>query len=296
MGLRDVTFKVDRGTSFGLLGSEGAGKSALLRILATLQRPTQGRVTIDGLDVVSHRTRVRQVVGYRAKSPTLHRHLTVHKHLRFWALVDGLSRAERTPRIADLVENLGLAEVVDDLVIDCSASIQSRVFLAQSLLSDPKVLLLDEPMIGLPLAERESFAQTLMELQKEGKTIVLSTARVEDVDLACKELVVMAQGRATVVFQTADLLHSIGAGHHARIFVEGEAVSAEVVAALSQLSGVLGHQQTGGSLILFVDPRSVKPPQVRKTLEQSGVEGAQVKAAEITLGDVFRALSQWEES
>ncbi len=222
--------------------------------------------------------------------------MSILKHLEFWSRVDGLSRAERAGKIGELMAFLELEDVAQDKVLESTASTQSNVFLAQTLLSDPDVILLDEPLVGFSASERDSYVQKLEVLRRDGKTIIMSSSKLEDVHSACSQLVVLSEGRGTRTYETDELLKAIGRGRHARIFVTGEAVPEKVRSALANLAGVTDVRQSEASIILYVDPGSFNPDEIQGVLEGEGVKQYAVKRAEITLGDVFRALSDKKES
>lgn len=293
VALQDVSFTVDEGTVVGLLGGDGAGKTTLLRIFATLLSPTRGRARIGGLDTVRERGCVKKIVGYGAKNPPIHRKMSIARHLHFWGMIDGLSRSERKKRVADLLRFLEIERFAGVAVIEAAADVQARVLLAQTLLSDPPVLLLDEPMVGLLGDEKQAYVQKLNGLNKEGKTIVFSTSKLEDIiQLASGKLIVMDEGQTTGAITRDWLLRAIGRGRHARVFVEGDSLSKEATAALSTLPGVLEYKQSESALILYVDPAKIDRERIVQTLDQAGAKQVVVKQAEITLGDVFRALSE----
>ncbi len=292
VALQDVSFTVDEGTVFGLLGADGAGKTTLLRIFATLLSPTRGRAWVGGLDTVRERGRVKKIVGYGAKNPPLHRKMSIARHLHFWGMIDGLSGSERKKRVANLLRSLEIERFAKVAVNEATADVQARVLLAQTLLSDPLVLLLDEPMVGLLGDEKQAYVQKLNGLTKEGKTIVLSSSKLEDIQLASGKLIIMDEGQTTGVYAKDRLLRAIGRGRHARVFVDGDSLSKEATEALSALPGVLEYKQSESSLILYVDPVKIDRERILQTLDQAGAKQVVVKQADITLGDVFRALSE----
>lgn len=294
--IENITLNVGNQTVFGLLGADGAGKTTLFRILATLLRPTRGWARIGGFDIVADRSRVKRIVGYAPKNPALHRRITVQDYLNFWGMVDGYSKAERIDRNAHLMSFLQLEGVASANVLECGTLAQALLFLAQAMYAGPEVILLDEPMVGFRASERDMYAEKLRSLAREGKTVLLSSSKLEDLRAACSHLVVMADGHTTRVYETRELLKAVGEGHHARIFVEGDNIPAKAISQISRHKGVIDIKQSGSSVVLYVEPLSVDGREIEGALEMTGVKGARVREAEITLGDIFRTLSSRKES
>lgn len=188
-----VSFDVEQGEIFGLLGADGAGKSTLLRILAGLRPPSAGFARIAGHDVMTDRRHLRDVVGYLAQSPPVPRDRTVAGYLDDWARIEGMRGRDRRARRETLFEVLGLNDVKEERVIDCTTFAQRRLFLGMALLSDPQVLLLDEPMGGLIPADRDAFLNLVREVS-EGKTTMLATSTLANAQPICTRIMTLAEG------------------------------------------------------------------------------------------------------
>ena len=288
--LRDLSFRVREGSIFGVLGNEGAGKTTLLRILSTLILPSEGGATIGGHSIIREREKVKILTGYVPHNPQFHRNLTVAKYLNFWARVDGLSGRVRKRRVAELVDFFDLGDTTGESVLGLSTSAQARLFLAEALLSDPQVLLVDEPLTSLSPEDATTLSRRLRDLKKEGKTILVTASRLRDVQDLSDEALILEGGRATEARKTADLLSAIGAARHARVFVEAEGFPSKVLSALKEHPDVIQVRETEVTLIVFVNPGKDISEDIRRAFREEGVEVKQIKRAEIPLSDSFRSL------
>lgn len=294
--LQNVSFEAERGAVFCLLGIEGAGKTTVLRILATLMAPSEGTARVGGYHVVTERDRVKGVIGYMPENPPLEDNLTMTKQLNFWGSVDGLPRAERRTRVNDLMELVGLTEVADTGVLECTTGQIKKLALAQALLSDPDLLLADEPMAALSAAEKKAMREILLRLHKEGKTIFLTSASLEDVGPICTDVLLLDLGRPTQSYTIDRLLGTIGQARQARVFVEADAIPSSTLSALKKLPDVVDLRQTDVALIAFVKPGTNALEEIERVLEEEKVDVTRIKRAEIPLTDVFRNLIRRESS
>ena len=184
---------------FGLLGPNGAGKSTLMRIICTLLVPSRGRVTVCGHDVTRERREVRELIGYLPQEFGAWRHHRAEEVLDTLARLSGLSnKRHRRARVAETLEQVGLASVADRKVKKLSGGMVRRLGVAQALVHEPRVLIVDEPTVGLDPEERMRFRQVMTRLGRD-RTILLSTHIVADLGGGCQEMALLDGGR--VVFQ-----------------------------------------------------------------------------------------------
>lgn len=192
--LAEVSFRVERGESFGLLGRNGSGKTTLLRILTGFRLPSSGRARVAGLDVVRRSLEVRRRIGYVSENPQLYPDLTVRGLLRFVADVRRLSRHERAARIEEAVQRFGLEPVFHRLVAHCSKGYRQRTALALAVLHHPEVVFLDEPTAGLDPEQRHA-TQQLIRTLAESSSVVLSSHDLGEVGALCSRALVLDRGR-----------------------------------------------------------------------------------------------------
>jgi ABC-type multidrug transport system ATPase subunit len=205
--LNGIDLTIERGM-FGLLGPNGAGKTTLMRILAGILRPTSGTVRIGGHDGTTERgrTAVKRVLGYLPQELGMYPDLTARQFLDYIAILKEMDdRTIRQQRVQELLETASLADVANRKLKTFSGGMKRRVGIAQALLNDPQLLIVDEPTAGLDPEERIRFRNLLAELAGE-RTILLSTHIVEDIAQTCRNLAIMTGGRVIFRGTTTDLL------------------------------------------------------------------------------------------
>jgi ABC-type multidrug transport system ATPase subunit len=205
--LREFTLELEPGV-LGLLGPNGAGKSSLMRILATVTRPTAGRVTWDGVDIAREPDTLRRVLGYLPQDFGVYPNLTPREFLDYLAAVRGLDAKAAARRIADLLELVNLADARDRPLGGFSGGMRQRVGIAQALLNDPRLLIVDEPTGGLDPEERVRFRNLLSDLSGE-RIVILSTHIVSDVEATATDIALIARGRLVRHARPEELLRSV---------------------------------------------------------------------------------------
>jgi ABC-2 type transport system ATP-binding protein len=206
-GLRDVRLEIRPGV-LGLLGPNGAGKSTLMRILATVTRPTEGRVLWNGGDIERTPDPLRRVLGYLPQDFGVYSHLTAQEFLEYLAAVKGLDGAAARRRIDELLAVVNLGEARSRLLGGFSGGMKQRVGIAQALLNDPQLLIVDEPTAGLDPEERVRFRNLLSELSGE-RIVILSTHIVSDVEAVATDIAVLGGGRLLAHAAPEELLRRV---------------------------------------------------------------------------------------
>jgi ABC-2 type transport system ATP-binding protein len=192
--LRDVSLEIPRGM-FGLLGPNGAGKSTLMRTIATLQEADTGSITLDDIDVLKQKDEVRKVLGYLPQEFGVYPRISAETLLDHFALLKGIARAgERKAVVQALLQQTNLWDVRKRNLGTFSGGMRQRFGIAQALLGDPKLIIVDEPTAGLDPQERNRFLNLLSEIG-ENVVIILSTHIVEDVSDLCRRMAIISQGR-----------------------------------------------------------------------------------------------------
>jgi ABC-type multidrug transport system ATPase subunit len=192
-GLREFSLELGPGV-LGLLGPNGAGKSTLMRILATVTRPTTGRVTWDGVDLARQPDVLRRVLGYLPQDFGVYPNLNAVEFLEYLAAAKGLDAASSKRRIAELLELVNLTEARRRPLGGFSGGMRQRVGIAQALLNDPRLLIVDEPTAGLDPEERVRFRNLLADLSGE-RIVILSTHIVSDVESTASDIALISHGR-----------------------------------------------------------------------------------------------------
>ncbi|SHE96734.1 ABC transporter ATP-binding protein [Streptoalloteichus hindustanus] len=192
----------------GLLGPNGAGKSSLMRIMATVTRPTSGRVLFEGTDVVARPNALRRVLGYLPQDFGVYPNLTAREFLSYLAAAKGISARSARARIDELLTLVNLTEAAKRPLGKYSGGMLRRVGIAQALLADPRVIIVDEPTAGLDPEERVRFRNLLSELAAD-RVVLLSTHIVSDVESVAADIAIVAQGRLRRRGTPEDLLREI---------------------------------------------------------------------------------------
>jgi ABC-type multidrug transport system ATPase subunit len=206
-GLRDFSLNIGTGI-LGLLGPNGAGKSTLMRILATITKPTNGNVTWDGTDIHRSPNTIRELLGYLPQDFGVYPNLNAHEFLEYIAAAKGLTSGKTRRRIEELLQLVNLTDYRKRRLGDYSGGMKQRVGIAQALLNDPKLLIVDEPTAGLDPEERIRFRNLLSDLSSN-RVIILSTHIVSDVEAAAKEIALIAKGRLVKHATPEEILVSV---------------------------------------------------------------------------------------
>jgi ABC-2 type transport system ATP-binding protein len=211
--LDDVTFTITPGEVFGLLGPNGAGKTTTIRILTTLLKPATGSARVFGLDTVGARMRVRQVIGYVPQQLSVDASLTGWENVWLFARLFDVPRRERGPRIEQALATMELTGVAGRLASTYSGGMVRRLEMAQALVNRPRLLILDEPTIGLDPMARASVWARVRELQADsGMTVLLTTHYMEEADALCDRVGLMQHGRLRALGAPAVLKAALGPG------------------------------------------------------------------------------------
>jgi ABC-2 type transport system ATP-binding protein len=254
----------------GLLGPNGAGKSTLMRILATVTRPSAGRVLWDDEDVALQPQRLRRVLGYLPQDFGIYPNLSAREFLRYLAAVKGLDPRRTRTRIDELLELVNLTEAGRRPLGGFSGGMRQRVGIAQALLNDPRLLIVDEPTVGLDPEERVRFRNLLSELAGD-RVVILSTHIVTDVEATATEIAIIDHGRLVANGAPEELMRTV----EGRIW-EWVAASSEEAAAARQRCLVIGTARRGeGTLLRAV---AAAPPHPAAAVVQPSLEDAYLYA------------------
>lgn len=188
--VKDVSFNVDKGKIFGLVGSDGAGKSTLLRMIATMIQPSQGEIIISGLNVVTERQQIKNIIGYMPQRFGLYQDLTVEENMDFFMDIFNIPRNQRKIRKERYLGFSNLLPFTGRLAGNLSGGMKQKLGLACVLVHEPQVLILDEPTNGVDPVSRHEFWEILTSMQQEGMTILVSTAYLDEGE-RCNQLALM---------------------------------------------------------------------------------------------------------
>jgi ABC-2 type transport system ATP-binding protein len=191
--VRDVSFSVASKSIFGLVGSDGAGKSSILRLIAGMIKPSEGEIYIDGLNSVTYRKKIKHLIGYMPQRFGLYPDLTVEENINFFMDVFGIPRTERKERKEKYLSFSNLLPFADRLAGNLSGGMKQKLGLACVLVHEPRLLILDEPTNGVDPVSRREFWDILGNMKQEGMTLLISTAYLDEGE-KCDELALMHSG------------------------------------------------------------------------------------------------------
>ncbi len=286
--LAGVSFAVGRGEVFGFLGPNGSGKTTTVRILVTLLRQTSGAARVGGFDTAREAARVRELIGYSGQAIGVDDDLTVHENLALQVLLHRPSPAEIKDRADQLVEALGLSDLLNQRVGRLSGGLRRRVDLAQALVHRPDVLFLDEPTTGLDPQSRAALWTTLRTLSQEGMAIFLTTQYLEEADRACDRIAIIDQGRLVKIGVPEELKREVGEGRLLLTLADEDdrRRAGELLAAHRAVARV-EPGRPGEPMIAHVDDVHASVPALTKMLADEAIEIAAVEQAQTSLDDVF---------
>jgi len=226
-----VDLAIDAGEIFGLVGPNGAGKTTMLRMLATLLEPTSGDAEIGGESIRRNPQAVRRVIGYMPDAFGVYDDMKVWEYLDFFGRCYGLGPAQRRRMIGDLLELVDLGAKRDAYVLSLSRGMQQRLCLAHALVHDPQVLLLDEPASGLDPRARVELRELLRELRSLGKTIVISSHILPELEELCTSVAIVDHGRVLAAGTISEIGQRLRIGEVVRVRVLGDEVDIEAARA-----------------------------------------------------------------
>ena len=241
--VKDVSFAVGQGEIVGLLGPNGAGKSTILRILSAFLPATSGTVRIAGLDVFHEADEVRRRIGYMPENNPLHTEMRVREYLKFRARLKGLSRARSRDRISTVLEQCALTDVQKRIIGQLSKGYKQRVGLADALVHEPELIILDEPTIGLDPNQLRSVRELIKSLGGR-HTVLLSTHILPEVEMTCSRVLILHRGEILAADTTENL--------HKTIFKAGPVI-AEMAAPMSDLIQAWAEVET----VMHVDVSAI---------------------------------------
>ncbi|MBO0682021.1 MAG: ABC transporter ATP-binding protein [Candidatus Dormibacteraeota bacterium] len=292
LALRGVDFEVPEGEIFGFLGPNGAGKTSTIRILATLIPPDGGTATVAGVPVDRDPYEVQKLIGYTPDFFGVYDRLTSVEYLEFYGACHDLPAARRRKAAHELLELVNLTERAADQVDTLSRGMKQRLCLARALVHNPKVLLLDEPASGLDPGARIEMRELIRELRRMGKTILISSHVIPEVEELCTWVGVIDNGRMVEVGPKADVLRRVVAGSRVQV-VLFEADQDSLRKARERVEGrpgVISIETTEAGLELAVEDGFANHELLRDLI-RAGVAVSSYTPVTGNLSDVFMRLT-----
>ena len=293
--IKNVSFRIDRGEIAGLLGPNGAGKTTVMRILAGFLPPSRGSARVAGRDLAPDSLEARRRIGYLPETVPLYQEMTVRSYLKFFAAIRGLTGRRRESQ-ADKV--MGLCRIdkhAGTRIGNLSKGYRQLVGVAQAIVHDPEVLILDEPTLGIDPRQVVQIRRLIMELGRE-RTVILSSHILPEVSMVCEKVIIMDRGRV-VASDLAENLSSLIEGNQ-RFEIQAEGPAEEVASRLRSVTGVLkvtveGSVRTGHYMVECAPGRDLRD-ELAAAVVEGGLRLLGLRSHEMSLEDVFLRLTTSE--
>lgn len=290
----DLTFTLEQGRIYGFLGPNGAGKSTTMNVMTGYIAADGGRVVIDGHDILKNPIAAKACIGYLPEVPPLYTDMTVREFLLFAAQLKLVPRRKRREQVEMLLEKLSLSEMSGRLIRNLSKGYRQRVGLAQALIGNPKVLILDEPMVGLDPKQIIEMRELIKELAGE-HTVILSSHILSEVSAVCDHILILSKGKLAACGSPEDLQQMMQGGTSLSVTVIGEREQAETV--LEQMEEIARYSfeagEEEGSIIIRMETKG--DTDIRKTLSVAlagaGMPILSMNRSEKSLEDIFLELT-----
>ena len=294
----DVSFRVERGEILGFLGPNGAGKTTTMRILTGFMPATEGKAIVAGFDVFDQPIEAKRRTGYLPETPPLYPDMSVIEYLGFVAKIKGVPTGERTSRIKQVMERTRIDDMANRQCAKLSKGYRQRVGLAQAIIHNPDVLILDEPTAGLDPKQIIETRELIKELAGD-HTIILSTHILPEVSQTCQRVVIINKGRVVAV----DTPDNLAARLHgaSTLYVQVDAGDADAAGVLSHVPGVtrVAESERRNGLIGFeVDSETGRDVRrdLARTIVTSGWGLLELRPMRVSLEDVFLSLTTTDET
>ena len=289
VAVESIDLRVDSGSVFALLGPNGAGKTTVVRMIATLSAPTRGRATVCGFDVVREADAVRSVISLTGQFAALEDNLTARENLLLMARLRGYGQAAAARVVDGLIDRFDIGEFRDKLIKAVSGGQRRRVDLAASLVTQPRLLVLDEPTTGLDPRSRQVVWSTVRDLVDEGVTVLLTTQYLEEADALADDIMLIDHGRAVAAGTPSELKARIGDQRVDVVAVDGRGLD-ELAAALGDRFEVSVSRERRTVSVPAPDEIS-DLTAVAGAVRASGVRVDEIALRRPTLDDAFLALT-----
>jgi ABC-2 type transport system ATP-binding protein len=288
--INDLTFRAESGEILGFLGPNGAGKTTTMRILTGYMPPTMGVAKVAGFDVVDQSLEVRKRVGYLPETVPLYPDMTVFDYLKYMADLRHIKNADE--RVDDILETVHMEERADGYISNLSKGMRQRIGLAQALLHEPEVLILDEPTIGLDPAQIREVRALIREIGKQ-RTVLLSTHILSEAQQICDRVLIIDKGEIVAEGTPERLQAELTGVQRVSVRVQGDGDGLEKV-----ISGIAGvdkvSMKSEGAVEVESTPGNDIRPLIARSVIKAGFDLIELKSIDLSLEDIFIQLTREE--
>lgn len=290
--IRALNFTVRKGEVVGFLGPNGAGKSTTMKIITGYMAPTSGEVRVAGFDVFEDPIEVKRRIGYLPETPPVYHDMYVQDYLRFVANLKGVDRTRVKSLVESALEKTNLQDVRGRLIHNLSKGYKQRVGLAQALVSDPEILILDEPTVGLDPKQVAEIRQLIQKLRGQ-HTIVLSTHILPEVQASCEKVIIINRG-SIVAEDSLDGLARRMSGGSQSVSLKVRRKQADVAKAAQGLAGVRRVVNTGNLIEVETDSDEATVERLAESVVSQGAGLLEMRVQSLALEDIFIKLTSNE--
>jgi ABC-2 type transport system ATP-binding protein len=296
--IENVSFEVEKGEILGFLGPNGAGKTTTMRILTCFLPATEGTARVAGFDVFEKPMEVKRRIGYLPENPPLYNELTVDGYLDFVARIKAVEPKDRKKRIEEVKDRVSIREYSKTIIKNLSKGYKQRVGLAQALIHDPQVLILDEPTVGLDPNQIIEVRQLIKSLSGD-HTIILSTHILPEVSMTCQRVVIISKGRIAAMDTPENLIRQLQGAE--RLYLQVKGPENTVRDKIREIEGVLrvdSSKLDGDEAYSFSVETELKKDvrsKVARKVVESGYDLLELRATSMSLEEVFLQLTTKEE-
>jgi len=289
LALDGVSFKVNKGEILGFLGPNGAGKTTTMRIITGYMPPTNGDCLIDGKSILEFPTEVKSKIGYLPENPPLYTEFTVREYLKFVGKLKDLGKSDIEDRINYISEKCGIKDVLNKLISKLSKGYKQRVGIAQALLHDPDVVILDEPTIGLdPVQIRE--VRDLIKGLGGDHTVILSSHILPEVSQVCDRILIINKGKIVAEDTPENLTKKLKGQTRCNLILKGDGEKVrEILTKYSDDMEISGSEELKINFSLKSE-EDLRPKIIRELVEAGGVDIYEFSTERLTLEDIFLHL------
>ncbi len=293
--LDNVNFTVNRGEILGFLGPNGAGKTTTMKIITSFWSPNSGQVIIDGLDTKTNSLKIREKIGYLPETVPLYEDMKVFEYLKFIAQVRGITKNEIKARLSEVINKCGLRSMVKKPIDDLSKGYRQRVGLAQAIIHNPDVLILDEPTTGLDPNQILEIRSLIKEIGRE-KTVIFSTHILQEASAICDRIVIINNGEITGEGSPDELAQK--AGSKELLYVKIKGMQEEILRKLNQIENIMvvSKKDQEADDVFGYEIETKDGVDIRETLSKlvmdRGWSILELNKKKVDLEDVFRELTK----
>ena len=290
--ISNVSFKVKKGEILGLLGPNAAGKTTTMRILTCYMPPTSGTATVGGFDIFEQSMQVRQITGYLPENPPLYPELEVRDYLNFVAQIKGVEKNNIKSEVDTAIEKASIGDVQHRVIGKLSKGFKQRVGLAQSLLNNPQVVILDEPTVGLDPKQIIEIRELIKNLKGE-HTVILSSHILTEVEQTCERVVIIADGMVVAEDTPENLTARMQGVERVQFELQGEPAAVEsVFKSFSDVTNLNLSKGKGDLLHLTVESTRDLRKEFAQALVNKNVGLLEMQSDKVSLEDIFLHLTK----